>query len=291
MHKAVLLNEVLTHLNPHPDQNFIDATYGFGGHSGALLKMNGPQGKILGIEADPVVYQHALSGEREPRLILVNDSFTHIRKIAREKKLHPVNGILFDLGFSSWHVEHSGRGFSFHKDEPLDMRYNPRLQKTSAAELVNRLSEEDLFELFRTYGEERFARKIARAIRETRRERRILTSGHLSDVLVGISRGRSSRLHPATKVFQALRIAVNRELEDIETALPEAFDALDYGGRLVVISFHSLEDRIVKKFFREMRNEKKAEILTKKPVRPTREEIRENPRSRSARLRAIIKKE
>ncbi len=298
MHISVLTNEVIDYLNPKPNRNFIDTTYGLGGHSAAILEHNIPNGRVLGIEIDKELYRMALAAKIKDqrskiknRLVLVNDSFTHIKRIVSRKDFESVHGILFDLGFSSWHIEESRRGFSFQKDELLDMRFNPGIQELTAAHIINQWREEDLVRIFREYGEERYAKRIARAIRKERKKKRIISTKQLSDIITEVYPGflRGMRLNPATKVFQALRIAVNNELENIQTALPQAFEILVREGRLVVISFHSLEDRIVKQYFRELKQESRAVVLTKKPVRASDPEIKQNPRSRSARLRAIKK--
>ena len=214
-------------------------------------------------------------------------NFRNIDKIAKENDFYPVAGILYDLGLSSHQLEHSGRGFSFQKDEPLDMRSDPKL-KVTAANLVNGLAESELTKLFEKYGEESHARAVAGAIIRSRWDRPISNSKELAGIISRVVR-RKSKLHPATKVFQALRIAVNDELNNLKSSLPPAFGMLENGGRLVVISFHSLEDRIVKKFFREVEEEGKGRILTKKPTTSSEEEIERNPRARSAKLRAIVK--
>lgn len=296
MHKPVLLNEVIYYLDPKPNENFIDATYGLGGHAAAIISENGPRGKILGIELDPELFARAVAAEGksknkkfENRLTVVNDSFTNIRNIISRNKFYPVDGILFDLGISSWHLESSGRGFSFQKDEKLDMRINQDFGKISAGEIINQWNVKDLARLFREYGEERYAGRIARAIYEVRRKEKITRTLQLADIVASVYPKYFSRLHPATKVFQALRIFVNNEIENIDVALREAFGAMSAGGRLVVISFHSLEDRIAKKYFRELKQTGICKVLTKKPICPSMEEMKENPRSRSAKLRAIEK--
>jgi 16S rRNA (cytosine1402-N4)-methyltransferase len=301
MHIPVLLNEVIKYLDPKPNENFIDATFGEGGHSRAILGKTGPTGKILGIEKDEdLLKKFPISNFQFPnRLILVNDSYVNLRQIVEEYQFGPVNGILFDLGFSSWHLEESGRGFSFLRDEPLIMRYAHKIQNSelkiknylTAAEIVNNYGEKELADIFWKYGEERFSRRIARRIAEERKIKPIKTTFDLAEIIKkaaprGYGRG---RIHPATRVFQALRIAVNNELENLKIGLTQALEILAPGGRMVVISFHSLEDRIVKNFFREKKQESVLEILTKKPVVSQEEEIRQNPRSRRAKLRAATK--
>lgn len=291
MHIPVLSKEILQYLNPKPNDNFIDATFGMGGHSELILERTEPHGKVLGIEIDSELIRDPQIQEKKERyhgrLILINNSFANLHEIVRHERFTPIQGILFDFGMSSWHLEKSGRGFSFQRDEPLRMSYQ-KGEESYAADLVNNLSEIELKELFITYGEERFAGRIARAICEARMSREISSSGALSQIILdALPLGfRRSRIHPATRVFQALRIAVNRELEVISTVLPQAFDVLGPGGRLVVISFHSLEDRIVKQFFRNEKEKGRIAILTKKPIGASLEEREQNPRSRSARLRA-----
>ena len=275
IHKPVLEKEVIECLDPKPNENFIDCTLGHGGHARLILERTSPNGKLVGIDQDPEQIKIAKEQLKEfgSRLIAVNSSYTHLKEIAKDIT---VNGILLDMGMSSWHLEDSKRGFSFQKDEPLDMRYDPS-QAETAEDIVNHYSEEDLARIFSEYGQERFAARIARAIV---RKRPLRTTGQLVEL---IKVPGSSKIHPATRVFQALRIAVNKELENIEIVIPQAIEVLAQGGRLAVISFHSLEDRIVKNYF------KKQKLLFKKPITASREEIRENPRSRSAKLRLMIK--
>ena len=280
IHIPVLQKEVIEHLEPKPNQNFIDCTIGEGGHTKAILEKNGPDGKVLGIEFDPWLYKKLLTSKID-RLILVNDSFVNLKEIVRKEKFGPVLGILFDLGFSNWHLEESGRGFSFLKNEPLDMRYNPE-DPLTAEKILNNWPEEEIEKILREYGEERFARRIARGIIEERKIKPIKTTFQLVEIVKQATPGwyHQRKIHPATRTFQALRITVNDELNNLKEALPQALEILKKGGKLAVISFHSLEDRIVKNFFRE-----KLKVITKKPIRPSLKEIEINPRSRSARLR------
>jgi len=286
-HIPVLQKEVIDYLDPKPNENFIDATIGEGGHTAAILEKNKPNGKVLGIEIDPEILEKF---KFQDRLILVNDSYVNLKNIIEKYNFGPIKGILFDLGMSSWHLEESGRGFSFQKDEPLDMRYDESLKfkvqssKLTAEEILNKWRGEELEKILREYGQERFAQGIAKKIIETRRIRPIKTTFQLVEIIKRATPSwyHHQRIHFATKTFQALRITVNNELENIKKGLEEALDVLGKGGRLVVISFHSLEDRIVKNFFQE----RKIEILTKKPIRPSLEEIKTNKRSRSAKLRA-----
>jgi 16S rRNA (cytosine1402-N4)-methyltransferase len=289
IHKPVLLKEVIEYLKVGKNKNYVDCTIGEGGHAIEILKRNGPKGKVLGIEIDPELYKK-LREEKLERLILVNDSYSNLKEIVERENFKKIHGILFDLGISSWHIEKSGRGFSFLRDEPLIMRYDAS-RGISATEIVNRWSEKEIERILKEYGEERFAKKIAREICKERKKKKIERTLQLVEV---IKRAvpkwyLQRRIHFATKTFLALRIAVNNELENLKSGLLQAIDVLEREGRLVVISFHSLEDRIVKNFLREKEREGKIKILTKKPIVPSKEEIKQNPRSRSAKLRAALK--
>jgi len=295
LHKPVLYHEVLEGLKVGPGGQYIDCTVGGGGHSEGILELSSPDGRLLGIDADPEAIERVARrlAVYAPRFILVKANFSELEEVARRAGFVRVDGVLMDLGFSSYHVEESERGFSFRKEGPLDMRYDPE-QSITAKTLVNELTQEELAELIWRYGEERKARSIARAIVAARP---ILTTTELAEV-VAKAIGRRGRIHPATKTFQALRIAVNDELGAIEKALPQAVDLLKPGGRLAVITFHSLEDRIVKRFMREMAVEcdgdpfcggevkrPKLRLVRRKVIKPSEEEVRTNPRSRSAKLR------
>jgi len=288
MHQPVLLNEVLKYLNPSPGKNFIDCTVGFGGHALPVLEKNKPDGKVLGIDSESKVLE-ILKEKASDRLILAQGNFINLKKIAEENKFTSINGILLDLGISSWHFEKSGKGFSFQKNEPLIMNYTNN--DLTAEEIVNQWIENELVEIFREYGEERYARPIARLICQKRKIEPIKTTNQLVEIIKQAVPNKYTyrRIHFATKTFQALRIAVNDELDNLKKVLPEALEALEKEGRLVVISFHSLEDRIVKHFFRQAAKDGYVSILTKKPIRASQEEIELNPRSRSAKLRAIEK--
>ena len=301
VHIPVLQKEVLQYLEPKPNENFIDCTIGEGGHTAAILEKTGHKGKILGIEADTELYQKLKSRMAEfpisnfqfsKRLILVNDNFVNLKEIVKREKFKSVSGILFDLGMSSWHLEESGRGFSFQKKEPLDMRYNPGNPLT-AEKILNYWSEREIEKILREYGEEQLSQQIAKEIIELRKLRPIKNTFQLVEIIKKVVPlwYQHKKIHFATRTFQALRIAVNDELNNLKKALPQAVDILKDGGRLVVISFHSLEDRIVKNFFKNYIGITyvKLQILTKKPIRPGEEEIKINLRSRSAKLRAAIK--
>ncbi|MBU3964712.1 16S rRNA (cytosine(1402)-N(4))-methyltransferase RsmH [Patescibacteria group bacterium] len=310
MHTPVLTKEIIEWLDPKPGENFIDCTFGEGGHSFALLDVIGSNGKVLGIEVDPELYKkfqqegeiqnpsvirsHSVADEKskiQNRLLLVNDSYTNLKNIIAERNFGPVNGIVMDLGLSSWHFAESGRGFSFREDETLDMRYNPQTNSLTALEIINSYTEEDIEKILKEYGEERFAKIIARKIAEKRKEKPIRTTFDLVEVVWSAlpSRFQRKKLHPATKTFQALRIAVNSEIENIKKGLVQAAEVLAKDGRIAVISFHSLEDGEVKRFFKRCQEINIFEIITKKPIIPGLDEISINPRSRSAKLR-IAKK-
>jgi len=286
MHIPVLKKEVLQYLNPKPNENFIDCTINGGGHTYTILEKIKPNGKVLGIELDKDIF-YKLSLSKTDRLVLTNDSYTNLKKIVEKYKFGLISGILFDLGMSSWHLEESGRGFTFLKDEPLDMRYSLENDLT-AEEIINNYSQEKIEKILKEYGEERFAKRIAKKIIQTR-PRKIKSTFQLVEIIKKAVPGKRTKIHPATRTFQALRIAVNDELNNLKKALFQAVKVLEKGGRIVIISFHSLEDRIVKNFFKEEAKKGSLRILTKKPVIPSQEEIKINRRSRSAKLRAATK--
>jgi len=289
VHIPVLQKEVLQYLDPKPNENFIDCTIDGGGHAIAILEKTSPKGRILGIEIDSELYQK-LKLQISKRLILVNDSYVNLKEIVKREKFGPVSGILFDLGMSSWHLEESGRGFSFLKNEPLDMRYDLENPLT-AEKIVNFWSEPDIEKILKEFGEEKFAKKIAQNLVEERKSVPIKTTFQLVKIIRKAVplRYQRQRLHCATRTFQAIRIAVNKELDNLEKVLPQTIEILPAGGKLIVISFHSLEDRIVKNFFREKAKENILKIVTKKPVGPGPKETKINPRSRSSKLRAAVK--
>ena len=292
MHIPVLQKEVINYLDPKANENFIDCTADGGGHTTAILERMGAKGKVLGIDADQVLLKELEKKLKEQKLdkqvILVCDNFSNLKEIAKQARFKRVDGILFDLGFSSWHLEESGRGFTFLKNEPLDMRYNPS-SALSAEKLLNFWSEPEIERILRDFGEERFAREIAVEIVKDRKVSPLKTTFQLIRVLKRAIpfRFQRQKIHFATRTFQAIRIAVNDELESLRKGLDQGLEILDQGGRIVVISFHSLEDRIVKNFFKDKENILK--VLTKKPIIPQAEEIKINPRSRSSKLRAAIK--
>lgn len=285
-HIPVLLSRVIGGLAVAKGGKYIDATVGGGGHTWEILKRGG---RVLGIDCDPEAIKH-VKNKIKNDLTLVRGNFVHLKEIAEKEGFTKVSGILFDLGVSSHHLETDYRGFSFNTDAPLDMRMDPDLS-VSAADLINGLNEGELDELFKKYSQEYHSRAIARAIVRARTLKPIKTCNQLAEIIIRVRgrRGRFDRTHPATRVFQALRIAVNDELNNLKQALPQAVDLLEKKGRLVVLSFHSLEDRIVKNFFKEKEAKGLLQILTKKPIRPNEEEIKVNPRSRSAKLRIAEK--
>ncbi len=289
MHIPVLTKEVLEYLDPKPGENFIDCTLGQGGHAKLILEKTSPTGKLLGIDYDQKQIKISKNNLADygSRLIAENDSYANLEEVVKRNNFGPVNGILLDIGMSSYHPDESGRGFSFTKDEPLDMRYNTGGDSLTAYQIVNTWNEEDIESILRDYGEERFSRKIAREIIAQRKVKKIETTGELVKVIGKVVR--QGKIHFATRTFQALRIAVNRELDNLTKVLPQVINILATNGRLVIISFHSLEDRIVKNYLRDLKKENRIEILTKKPVIASMGEIRDNPRSRSAKLRAVIK--
>lgn len=314
-HVPVMLEEVITFLQPGPGGQYIDGTVGGGGHSEVILERSAPDGKVLGIDAD----SNALARVRERlatsvengRLVLVHGSFAELARIANAAGFVSVQGILLDLGFSSDQMNDARRGFAFSADGPLDMRFD-QSQPESAADLINNASEQELADIFWRYGEETRSRQIARRIVRERARQPITRTAQLAALVASGVRYKPGAIHPATRVFQALRIAVNHELDRLEAVLPQMLDVLSKGGdqkntvsggggRMVIIAFHSLEDRIVKEFMRrESRDcicpphtpvcicghKARIRLLTSKPVIPTEQEISVNPRARSAKLRA-----
>lgn len=289
MHKTVLLKETLEILEPKQNENFIDATFGEGGLSLTLIEYLKPKGKILAFEWDPVFYElgiKKLKKMKEKNIRLVNKNFREIKKVVRKEKFLNIKGVIFDLGVSNWHYEESRRGFSFRKEEPLDMRINPQEIKITAFDIVNYANYSELVRIFREYGEEPEANKIAKEIIERRKIKKIETSSELAEIVKQIKKSKK-KIHPATQIFMALRVFINDELKNLDEGLESALDVLEKGGKIVVITFQGLEDRVVKKFIK--RNRKRIEVLTKNVVKPTQEEIKENPKARSAKLRAFKK--
>jgi len=297
VHISVLTKEVIECLNPQPGENFIDGTGGAAGHTLAILEKSAPGGKVLFFDWDSEAIAQAkeiIAGKNDKlseRVIFINDSYANIAEAVKKEKIAPVHGILLDLGMSSDQLEASGRGFSFLRDEPLDMRYSEN-QELTAREILNQWDKLSIQEVLQNYGEEPFARKISEEIIKNRQIQPILNTSELVGVVAkAIPRKfQYGRIHFATRIWQALRIAVNDELGNLERFLLQAVDILESDGRLAIISFHSLEDRIVKNFFRDLAKAGRAKLLTKKPITPIEEEIRQNPRSRSAKLRILEKR-
>jgi 16S rRNA (cytosine1402-N4)-methyltransferase len=281
-HVPVLREEVITWLRPQAGQFIVDGTLGGGGHTRLLAEAVGPAGKIVAIDRDPLPVERAATELQDLPVRAVQANFSDIPEILGQLGIESVDGILLDLGLSSDQLADDQRGFSFQSDGPLDLRFDPG-RGEPAWKLVERLSAEHLANLIYRYGEERYSRKIAQRIVETRRKSPIRTSADLADLIRRtVPRTHADRIDPATRAFQALRIAVNDELKWLEVALRRLPDCLRPGGRLAVISFHSLEDRLVKEAFR---NDGRLHVLTRRPIRPTESESTENPRSRSAKLR------
>lgn len=301
-HVSVLYKEIIHAMQPKSGGRYVDGTLGAGGHAFGLLEASAPDGALLGLDLDPAALSIA-AGRLAPfagRAVLRQASYVEVTGILRDLGWDVIDGMLLDLGVSSMQIDTPERGFSFLHDAPLDMRFGPGVP-VSAADLVNTLEERALADIIFRYGEDRNARRIARAIV---RGRPFQTTGQLAQAVTAAGGARDPRLHPATRTFQALRIAVNAELQSVELVLPAAVAALRPGGRLAVIAFHSLEDRIVKEFFRRESTDclcpprqpictcgHKAAIkeIVRKPVTPTQPEIEHNPRARSAKLRVAEK--
>lgn len=302
-HDPVLYKEILQALQPQNNGLYVDGTLGAGGHSLGILEACAPNGKLLGLDVDPQALSLAREtlAPHEQRSILLQRSYTTLEETLKEIEWTLVNGIVLDLGASSMQFDTPERGFSFREDAPLDMRFDPT-RAQNAADIVNTYSEADLAEIIFRYGEERASRQIAKAIL---RKRPIRTTGELASVIQGVMpNSKRMRVHPATRTFQALRIAVNDEMGAIENVLPQAMRVLAPGGRLAIISFHSLEDRLVKQYFRQESKDclcpPKQPVCTcghkailkeinRKPIYPGEEEVARNPRARSARLRVAEK--
>lgn len=291
-HKPVMAQEVISSLNLKSKDTALDATLGTGGHSALMLDKIMPGGRLIAIDRDNESIDYArkrLEGFAE-NIIFIHDDFRNLDKALKDANIEKVDAILFDLGISSFQLDNAERGFSIRLDAPLDMRMD-RSSYISAYDLVNNLTEEEISSILKAFGEERWHNRIARFLVKAREHAPIATTGQLSSlVLRALPHGlRYQKIHPATRAFQALRIAVNRELESLEEALLKSIDYLNIGGRLVVISFHSLEDRIVKNTFKKFHHQQRAKLIYAKPLTPEFKEIKDNPRARSAKLRAIEK--
>lgn len=289
MHIPVLLNEVLKYLNPQPNQNFVDATIGDGGHARAILENTAPKGKLIAIDRDidSIVRAKSNLKEFENRVLFINDSFGNLLEIVAASGFSQIAGILFDFGMSTSQLLNSGRGFSFQRNEILDMRYDTEIPIT-AEDILNDYSAVELFEIFKKLGEEPRAKIIVKAVINARKKKRIRTTKELVEIIEKVLR-RRGKLHPATLIFQALRIEVNSELTEIERALAQIPEVLKSGGRAAFVSFHSLEDRLIKNWAKDLSKKNIIKILNKKPLIASAEELKANPKSRSAKLRVIEK--
>jgi 16S rRNA (cytosine1402-N4)-methyltransferase len=303
-HQPVLLTEVIEGLAIKPEGVYMDLTFGRGGHSQAILKSLGPEGRLVAMDKDPAAIQEGERGSffNDPRFTIQHASFSEMKNVIEEMGLQQkVNGILMDLGVSSPQLDDPERGFSFTREGPLDMRMNPQ-QGMDAATWLNQASMKEIMHVLREYGEERFARRIATAIVSEREEHALTTTLQLAQLIERAVPRREKRIHPATRSFQAIRIFINRELEELKECLAQCLEMMSVGGRLCVISFHSLEDRIVKRFFqREARGDeyppglpipdvqlcRRLKIIAS--IKATQEEVEQNVRSRSARLRIAEK--
>lgn len=301
-HQPVLYHEVLEALAPRSGRYYLDGTLGAAGHALGIIKSSAPDGRLLGLDLDPealaIARQHLF--DYSHRIVIRQASYMIAPEILNEIGWNKVNGILLDLGVSSMQIDRPSRGFSFMEEGPLDMRFDQTTGQT-AAEIVNNLSEEQLADIIWQFGDERYSRRIARAIVEARP---ILTTQGLVAVIEQSVPGYTSQIHPATRTFQAIRIATNKELETLSNSLAELTECVETGGRIAIISFHSLEDRIVKQYFKKESRDcicppelpvctcghkASLKILTKKPIRASEQEVKNNPRSRSARLRVAEK--
>ena len=287
LHLPVMLEEVIEVLDPRQNGVYIDATVGPGGHSEEILKRIDAGGLLIGIDRDEEALKMAEERLSDRRVVLKRGSFSDMESMVYAEGILSVDGVLFDLGMSMLQLKSPDKGFSFAADDRLDMRMDRR-QKLSAWDVVNRYSGKELERILREFGEERLSRKIARAITTRRQKKPIDTCSELSAIVEGVYGGRG-RFHPATRTFQALRIEVNRELDQLRSGLEAASRLLKSNGRLCVISYHSLEDRIVKHFLTESSRDGLFRVITKKPLIPSADEIRSNPSSRSAKLRGAEK--
>lgn len=304
MHRAVLLEETIENVLTNPAGIYVDCTVGGGGHLSRLAERISREGFLVGLDKDLDVLQATRERLSIDRLLLIQSDFRHLQSVLQEHDVDLVDGIMMDLGVSSFQLDEAERGFSFHEDAPLDMRMD-RSQEFSARDLLNSWEEASIVGILFEYGEERYARRIARAIVQAREKKPIETTLELVDIIRGAVPARYSReTHPARRSFQAIRIAVNGELDALKMVLPQAIELLKPGGRLCVISFHSLEDRIVKRYFQDEArscvcppgmpvctcdHQSRVKIVTKKPIQSSAEEVEQNPRARSAKLRVAQK--
>lgn len=283
VHLPVMVREVVEMLNIRPGGTYVDATVGLGGHAEEILKLLSSEGKLIGIDRDEEALKMAKERLTDERVILKKGRFSDLKDLLISVGTAEVDGILFDFGVSMMQFKDTGRGFSFSSEEPLDMRMD-RSQRMKAEDVVNTYPERELERILREYGEERLAPRIAKAITSYRGKRKICTCSELAEIVSSVYRGRG-RYHPATKTFQALRIAVNDEMNEILKGLETSVGLLRRGGRLCAISYHSLEDRAVKNFIRDAGKEGLVKVMTKKPQTPSYDEIKRNPSARSAKLR------
>lgn len=304
-HVPVLVREMVYFLKPQPGECYLDGTLGGGGHAEQILLHSSPDGKVLGLDRDEeaIAASRARLDAYRDRLTIRQAGFEQAREVLAELKWYQVDGVVLDLGVSTYQLDHPERGFSFQLNARLDMRMDRR-QSLDAYDIVNTFSEAEIQRILRDYGEERQSRRIALAIAASRSKKPIETTAELAEIVIRAKGKPGQGHHPATQTFQALRIAVNRELESLQNFLADGYQLLRSGGRMVIISFHSLEDRLVKSTFRKWSRaclcppqalrcrcgwSQKVKILTKKPVRPAPEEVQSNPRSRSAKLRAVAR--
>jgi len=287
LHAPVMCKELIRHLKLNKGATILDCTVGCGGHAEAILKEIGPEGSLIGLDQDDEALE--IAGNRLKRYsncILIQGNFRNMDAILARLNIDKVDGMVFDLGLSSLQIDSAARGFSIRLDAPLDMRMDKSL-KLSAFDLVNFLPQEGLSDILRKYGEERWHNRIARAIVRERKKSMIVSTRQLADLVRRVTPSRYTKIHPATRTFQGLRIAVNDELETLSIGLDKCVNHLKPGARTCVISFHSLEDRIVKNQFRKFAKVGAFKIITKKPIRPGHEEISANPRARSGKLRVV----
>ena len=281
------MQEVLAGLKPADGEIFLDGTVGFGGHAKAILEALGPTGRLIGLDKDTMALEatHKTLEAYGDHVMLAHSSFESFDRILDEAEVTEVDGMLLDLGVSSAQLDIAERGFSFNQDGPLDMRMDPDLEQ-SATDIINKWPAEELADLIYEFGEERLSRRYARAIVAARQEEPIVRTQQLADIIRKATPMRGhKRIHPATRTFQALRIAVNQELADLDAFLEKFLRFLKPNGRIAILAYHSLEDRRVKRAFRTAAQQGELDILTKRPQTPSDEEIQENPRSRSAKLR------
>lgn len=307
-HKSVLLHETIENLNIRPDGIYVDGTLGGGGHSFQILKQLGDGGRLIGIDQDEDALKAA--GERlaifGEKVTMVRSNYCHMKQVLSELGIEKVSGIVLDLGVSSYQLDEPERGFTYREDVPLDMRMDRRQPKT-AKNIVNEYSEAELFRIIRDYGEEKFAKNIAKHIVAAREQKEIETTGELTEIIKAAipARVRAAGGHPAKKTFQAIRIELNAELDVLQNSLDEMIDLLEDGGRICIITFHSLEDRIVKTIFKKNENpctcpshfpvcvcgkKAKGRIITRKPIVPGEEELEYNSRAKSSKLRVFERK-